>query len=241
MFKNSILVADLLKNERHISKLMRRGKCIYQPLQEYKEIPIKTATTLTLANGTTAKLTASALTYQMTNPYRANIVSVDLGDNVTSIGEFTFGSCPKLSSVTISDSVTTIGNNAFNNDPLLKEITFPNSVTSMGVRMFFNSSGLTSVTLSENITTLPEYTFYGCSILQSVTVPAKVSSLGESVFSNCSGLTGVTFLSTTPPTITTASFGLPNTFTIYVPANRVNAYKSANVWSTYASRIQAIP
>lgn len=37
MYKNNILVADLLKNERHITKLMKNGKVVYYPLQEYKE------------------------------------------------------------------------------------------------------------------------------------------------------------------------------------------------------------
>ena len=38
MFKNSILVADLLKSNRHVTKLMKNGKVVFYPLQEYKEI-----------------------------------------------------------------------------------------------------------------------------------------------------------------------------------------------------------
>ncbi len=44
----------------------------------------------------------------------------------------------------------------------------------------------------------------------------------------------------TPPKL--GSDAIPTTIqTIYVPANSVNAYKSAHKWSSYADKIKAIP
>ena len=45
---------------------------------------------------------------------------------------------------------------------------------------------------------------------------------------------------TTPPTLSSNALDYTNNCPIYVPSASVNAYKSANNWSTYASRIQAI-
>ena len=55
-------------------------------------------------------------------------------------------------------------------------------------------------------------------------------------------LTSVTLEATTPPTLGTTVFnGTHADLVIYVPAGSVEAYKSATNWSTYASKIQAIP
>lgn len=55
-------------------------------------------------------------------------------------------------------------------------------------------------------------------------------------------LTSATCLSTTPPTMSTnTSFGLEQDYPIYVPAESVNTYKTANLaWPSLASRIFAI-
>ena len=58
-------------------------------------------------------------------------------------------------------------------------------------------------------------------------------------FGSCSGLTSITIEATTPPTIGTNAFYRTNDCPIYVPSGSVNDYKA--VWSSYSSRIQAIP
>ena len=44
-----------------------------------------------------------------------HIVSLDIPDGVTKIGEFAFADCTRLKNVTIPSSVTSIANNAFDN------------------------------------------------------------------------------------------------------------------------------
>ena len=68
-------------------------------------------------------------------------------DSVTSIGDFAFEDCSKLTNVTIPDSMTSIGSNAFYNCSGLTNVTIPDSVTSIGSAAFSGCSGLTSITI----------------------------------------------------------------------------------------------
>ena len=103
---------------------------------------------------------------------------------------------------------------------------------------------LTEVTaeMLDGITSITSYAFYQCANLTSVEIPSNVTWIGSSVFNSCSVLTSVTIEATTPPTLGTNVFnGTSENLVIYVPAGSVDAYKAATNWSTYASRIQAIP
>ena len=143
-----------------------------------------------------------------------------LGDEIKSIGDFAFYKCSNLTSVIIS-----------------------NSVTSIGVGVFENCSGLTSVTIPNSVTSIGGSAFSGCSSLTSVTIPNSVTSIGYGAFYGCSSLTSVTMESTTPPSMSGAAFdnfnkNLPK---IYVPCGSLDAYKTADGWHSYYSKIQYVP
>ena len=115
-------------------------------------------------------------------------------------------------------------------------------VTSIGDQAFSYCISLTSITIPDNVTSIGNGAFRNCSRLTSITIPDSVTSIGQSAFSGCSSLTSVTILRTTPPTLANANaFSNTNNCPIYVPSASVSTYKSASRWSTYASRIQAIP
>lgn len=122
-----------------------------------------------------------------------------------------------LTSAAIKSGVTSISSNAFNNCRSLTSVTIPDSVTSIGSNAFSN-----------------------CSNLINVTIPNSVASIGDTAFSNCKYLSSITVNAATPPTIGRNVFNASKC-PIYVPAQSVDAYKSATNWSAYASRIQAIP
>ena len=130
--------------------------------------------------------------YVNSSSYRPNIVSVTIGNSVTSIGDYAFRDCSGLTSITIPDSVTSIGSGAFRGCSGLTSITIPDSVTSIGSSAFRGCSGLTSVTIGNSVTSIRRYAFFGCSGLTSITIPDSVTSIGSSAFSGCSGLTSVT-------------------------------------------------
>ena len=92
------------------------------------------------------------------------------------------------------------------------------------------------------ITTIPD-TCFNYVYLTSIVFPSTLTSFvnKSTVFSDNSTLTSLTFFSTTPPTIISSTFSpLKSLQHIYVPAESVDTYKTANNWSRHASKISAI-
>ncbi len=104
---------------------------------------------------------------------------------------------------------------------------------------FANCSGLTSIVIPNNATTINRRAFQNCSGLTNVTIGDGITEIGYGAFNGCTSLTGITCLAITPPTLGGSAFSNTNNCPIYVPANSVSLYQSA--WSSYSSRIQAIP
>lgn len=178
---------------------------------------------------------------EVSTQYSGTVVSAVIGDCVTNINDNAFRKCSGLTDITISDSVTNIGNSTFMGCKKLSGLTIGNSVATIGYDAFNTCFSLSSITIPNSVLSIDYRAFNECSSLTSVTIPASVVNIGDSAFVYCRGLTSVTVLATTPPTIGYNVFMDTNDCPIYVPSGSVNAYKTANKWSTYASRIQAIP
>lgn len=117
------------------------------------------------------------------------------------------------------------------------------SVTRIGERTFYHCSSLTSVIIPNSVTTIGESAFSYCFGLTRVSIPNSVTTIGMHVFSGCTGLTILTIENATPPNIE-GGYAFDNVsekITIYVPAESVEKYKTANGWSKYADKIKAIP
>ena len=139
---------------------------------------------------------------------KANISSVDIGTNVTSIGVSAFHGCSNLTSITIPKTVTTIGYYAFQNCSDLVSITFDDIANSSLITIgdsAFKSSTLTSITIPKTVTTIGYYAFQNCSDLVSITFDdianSSLITIFESTFDQ-SGLTSITI----PKTVTTIGF-----------------------------------
>ena len=102
-------------------------------------------------------------------------------------------------------------------------------------------SHLLGIEIGDAITSIGRYAFPYCTGLTSCTIGSGVTSIGDSAFQICTSLTSITVNATTPPTLGSVAFDNTNDCPIYVPSASVNTYKTASGWSTYASRIQAIP
>lgn len=199
--------------------------------------------------------------------YNNNLIEATIPSGVTSICNNVFNNCSGLTSVTIGNGVTSIGTAAFFGCTSLTSIVIPNSVTSIAGGAFTGCDSLTSVSIDSNaivssaytsstnmknifglqiteyvignsVASIGQSTFQSSNALTSVTIGSGVTSIGDNAFNGCSGLTSVTVSAETPPTLGTSAFDdNASGRKIYVPAESVEAYKSAENWSTYADSI----
>ena len=138
-------------------------------------------------------------------------------------------------------TVTSIGGSAFANCTGLTNVTIPNSVSTIGELAFAYCKGLTSVPIPNSVTKIVKSAFHGCTSLTSVTIPNSVTTIGDAAFWGCSRLTILTIENATPPDAEDFAFdSVSEIITIYVPAESVEKYKTAEGWSEYADKIKAI-
>lgn len=119
--------------------------------------------------------------------------------SVTSIGNYAFYGCEKLSNVILNENITTLGANAFNECKNLKEIIIPNSVTSVGSYCFSNCSAMNRVLIEDGVASIDDHAFYNCAALTEITLPKTVMEVGNYVFRGCSELSNVIIENRTAP------------------------------------------
>jgi len=196
----------------------------------------------TISNKNSGLHTNAFNTAIISHTFEDGVGTVEFDGDVTTIGNYGFYGCRGLTEITIPNSVTSIGNSAFVSCSGLTSVNIPSGVTYIGIAAFNSCSGLIEITIPNSVTSISQNAFQDCRSLTSVTIPSGVTSIDIWAFYNCSGLTSVTIKATTPPTLGNIdAFNNTNNCPIYVPSESVEAYKTANNWSTYASRIQAIP
>lgn len=175
----------------------------------------------------------------------STLESVILGEGVRLILNGAFSVCTNLKTVTFPSGISLgiiISKEAFSRCTSLVSFDMPNAVTDLGNSCFSLCENLEQINLSTSLTNLPNSSFANCTKLQTIDIPSGVSSMGAGVLSNCTSLHTIISRATTPPTLQANSlYNVPATCPIYVPAESVEAYKTANNWSARADYIQAIP
>lgn len=137
----------------------------------------------------------------------SNIVSVEMPDSYTIIGESAFLNCAELESVNIPSGLTSLGDfafagckslnttdfsgteleklpdAAFMGDEELSLVIFPDKCNTIGDFCFSGCSSLSNISLPRGITNIGERAFYKNSSLAELYLPKSVVSVGESAFS----------------------------------------------------------
>ncbi|MBQ9832333.1 MAG: leucine-rich repeat protein [Clostridia bacterium] len=122
-----------------------------------------------------------------------SIAGVEIGENVTSIGNKAFSGCDMLTDVSCKSTVlTSIGNEAFYGCARLRAAALPVSVVTIGDYAFYGCSGLLNVSLPDSLKTIGDYAFYGCSNIVSVNISMNVESIGYKALSGCAKLRTIT-------------------------------------------------
>ena len=206
-------------------------------------------------------LSREDLVFNSGTSIRASAVTdVTIGDCVTNIGSMAMQYFSAMTSVTIPSSVTSITYQAFDGCSSLPSLTIPSGVTIIPYKMCYNCWDLSTTNIPDGVTRINESAYHDCLSLLNITIPSTVKVIGNNAFRTSSWTSSdptkyqkmqniatgrtVTILAETPPTLGDGVFGIQTgsgdiaTYPIYVPANSVNAYKTA--WSQYANRIFAI-
>lgn len=169
-----------------------------------------------------------------------DLIKLTIPQGVVTIGQSAFYGCSSLKTVILSEGLTDIGKQAFSNCSHLEEINLPDGLLNLGQDAFHNSNLLKSLIIPEGITVLNDLVFDPDS-LTSMTLPSTIATIKEYAL-NFRSLRTLVINAETPPvvegegdifSIDSNLYGLK----IYVPDSSVDAYKTAEKWSTYASRI----
>ncbi|MBR0355630.1 MAG: leucine-rich repeat protein [Oscillospiraceae bacterium] len=128
--------------------------------------------------------------------YTASITALSIGSGVSSIGDYAFHGCSRLTSVTIPDSVTRIWSYAFQECSSLESVTIGKNVTSIGMDAFYDCTALKSVMIPNSVTDIRRAAFCYCSSLESVLIGTGVTKIWSYAFYGCGRLTDVYYVGT---------------------------------------------
>lgn len=88
--------------------------------------------------------------------------------NVIHIASWAFGNCENLKTLELGDNLETIGYCAFYNCSALTELTIPNKVESIDGYAFANGSSLEKIVIPNSVKTIGNYAFYGGSTTRTI-------------------------------------------------------------------------
>jgi hypothetical protein len=121
--------------------------------------------------------------------YNYNLSKITFSDNVISIGNGAFSSCP-ITEFNIPPTLTHLGDMAISGTKIV-DIVIPDTVIEFGDTMFECCEELKTAVLPSHLTEIPRSTFFECWALESVVIPDGVTKIGESAFESCESLTYV--------------------------------------------------
>lgn len=167
--------------------------------------------------------------------------------NVTSLPYQAFKNCTNLGSIILPNTLTVLGNECFMGCKALDSIVIPPLVTSIP-KACFAMCGISSISIPEGVTTIGNQAFSMNGTwsserhLYSITYPSTVTTMGSEI--HLYGVISImTIKAIIPPSLSgnrMFTYGLTPDV-IYVPEESIEAYKTAENWSTWANKYQAIP
>lgn len=111
---------------------------------------------------------------------------------MTTIGDYAFDNCRKLSAISIPASVTSIGNSAFYScNSAAITIAEGSQLETIGTYAFAFCNAMTSFTIPAGVTTIGYAAFTNCSNLESISIPVSVTSIGDSFVMHCQKMTSM--------------------------------------------------
>ena len=178
--------------------------------------------------------------------YSCTKMTIDkLPDSITSIGTYAFSGCSNLKLTSLPSNLTTIGSYAFNSSNL-PITSLPDGLTSIGSNAFNYAYNFNITTVPVGVTVIPSYCFYSCDKLTELTLLGNITKIDTYAFQLCSKLTRLVLPNVTSvPTLSNKNAFSNTPFNngyggIYVPDSLLESFKSASNWSNFAARIRAL-
>lgn len=120
-----------------------------------------------------------------------NLLTAELGQDITGIEESAFRGCAKLKGIIVPDAVGTIGQYAFSGCSGMKTVTIGKGTNNICQYAFSGCSEIESISIGKGTETISNNAFQDCSKLAVITIPGSVTSVGNYAFSGCTGLKNV--------------------------------------------------
>ena len=137
--------------------------------------------------------------------YNRSVVTADLQEGITAIGDNAFNGCLNMRRIVIPQSVASIGAKAFSGCTKLGTLdidknntafSFENGTlfTSGGTALLFRSqqAGEKVYTVPQGVTSIAEEAFYGNKKLTRIDLPESLTVIGEGAFRGCTKLEKIT-------------------------------------------------
>ena len=128
----------------------------------------------------------------------SGLESISIPASVTSIGDYAFDDCTKLTDVVIEDRTADLLLGSNGSSPLFADCPLDsvyiggnisyNTSSSDGYSPFYRNTSLRSVVITDQEEEISDNEFYGCTSLKNVTIGSNVKKIGNWAFSGCSNL-----------------------------------------------------
>lgn len=123
--------------------------------------------------------------------FQRSLSIISIPKNITSIGTSAMYTCHNLRNLVMPNSIITCGTTAHRECLSLVNVAFSTSVTTIGDSQFLNCLSLDFIYLPSSVTTLTASAFQGCSGLRDINIPASVSSFGQYIVKSCFNISNV--------------------------------------------------
>ena len=162
--------------------------------------------------------------------------TLDLG-NITHLEEGCFSGCSFTGNLIIPEGTITIPKHCFSSNGFYA-VTFPSSLREIGEGAFAANQMLYApIILPEGVVTIGKNAFSNCGALQLIQLPSTLQSILNDAFNGDYGISQIICHAIEPPTVHDGAFDgvAKNNFTVQVPSESVQRYRSENGWSDFTA------
>lgn len=180
-----------VENERFKAKTIEGIELLYEVMDEKAKTcklvdkidVLTTDTKITIPSSVNGYSVISIGYLAVNSSVKEHLTSISIPNSVTSMHQFAFSGCTKLTSVYITDLAAwcnipfdgyrgsnplNYAHNLYLNGNLVKDLVIPNGVISIGAHAFDGCTSISSVTIPSSVTSIGSFAFWYCTNLNSV-------------------------------------------------------------------------